>query len=463
MDYLPLFLDLKKQKVLVVGGDDVALRKVNLLLAAGAWVRLVAPEVKPELRELLADPQHEILERCYQDWDCEDVRLVIAATDSDHVNTEVAADAGKRNLFVNVVDGPDSGSAIMPAIIDRSPFVIALSSGGRAPVLARLLRTRLESLIPHGYGRLADVAGRFRDRVKARFQTINERREFWERALTGSAAEAAMAGDMGQARLLLERELDSYQSSKVGEVYLVGGGPGDPDLLTFKALRLMQQADAVLYDRLVSKDVLALCRRDADMVYIGKKRDRHSLPQDEINQLLARLAREGRRVLRLKGGDPFIFGRGGEEIETLAAEGIPFQVVPGITAASGCASYVGIPLTHRDYAQSVRFVTGHLKDGSIDLNWQEMMDERQTLVFYMGLLGLETICSKLIEHGRDSDTPVALIQQGTTMRQKVWSGTLATMAEVIRGEEVKPPTLIIIGGVVQLKEKLGWFQPKLEP
>ena len=463
MNYLPLFLEVKKQRVLVVGGQDIALRKVRLLLSAGAYIRVVAPDICDELKELLQGSEHQLLSQSYTSKHLDDAKLVIAATDDDCVNAQVADDAKARNLFVNVVDGADQGNVIMPAIIDRSPLVIALSSAGKAPVLARMLRTRLEALIPHGYGRLAELAGQFRERVKARFDSLNDRRYFWEKALEGPAAEAALSGDLEKAESLMAEELACHGKQSLGEVYLVGGGPGDPDLLTFKALRLMQQADVVLYDRLVSKEVLELCRRDADRIYVGKRRDRHAMPQEEINQLLAKLAKEGRRVLRLKGGDPFIFGRGGEEIETLSAEQIPFQVVPGITAASGCASYAGIPLTHRDHAQSVRFVTGHLKDGSIDLHWHDMASGNQTLVFYMGLLGLPVICQKLIDHGRSPDTPVALVQKGTTQNQKVWEGTLATMAEIIEGEEVKPPTLIIVGSVVSLRDKLNWFQPEPEP
>ncbi|MTI12345.1 siroheme synthase CysG [Sansalvadorimonas verongulae] len=468
MNYLPLFLELKGQTVLVVGGQDIALRKVRLLLSAGAHICLVAPDICDELQDLLTGKEHWLVQEPYvsshlSEESLPHVKLVIAATDDNQVNELVARDAKARNLFVNVVDGADLGNAIMPAIIDRSPLVVALSSAGKAPVLARILRTRLEALIPHGYGRLAELSGRFRKRVKARFNNLNDRRYFWEKVLAGPAAEAALNGNIDRAESLMSRELDSHNKQTVGEVYLVGGGPGDPDLLTFKALRLMQQADVVLYDRLVSDEVLNLCRRDADRIYVGKRRNRHTVPQGEINRLLAKLAKEGRRVLRLKGGDPFIFGRGGEEIETLMSEGIPFQVVPGITAASGCASYSGIPLTHRDHAQSVRFVTGHLKDGSIDLHWQDMASGNQTLVFYMGLLGLSVICQKLVDHGRDSDTPIALVQQGTMQKQKVWVGTLATMAEKIRNEEVKPPTLIIVGSVVSLRDKLNWFQPEAEP
>ncbi len=457
MDYLPLFLQVRNQNCLVVGGGDIALRKIRLLKASGAIVRVVASEICTDIREFLADGDDQLLNKSFDEQDLEDVCLVIAATDDSVVNQQVAHSAQRRHLFVNVVDDADAGNAVMPAIVDRSPVVVAFSTGGKAPVLARLLRQKLETLLPQGYGRLAALAGECRDLVKAKFSHINDRRYFWEKVLVGPAAEKALTGDLKGARELIELTLQSSSEQKTGEVYLVGGGPGDPDLLTFKALRLMQQSDVVLHDRLVSEDVLALCRRDADYIFVGKKRDRHARPQKEINALLVQLAKEGKRVLRLKGGDPFIFGRGGEEIETLASEGVPFQVVPGITAASGCASYAGIPLTHRDHAQSVRFVTGHLKDGSYALNWNEMLDPGQTLVFYMGLLGLPRICQELIDHGRDAQTPIALIQQGTTRNQKVFTGTLATINKIIESEKVKAPTLIIVGSVVTLHETLNWY------
>lgn len=457
MDYLPLFLQVRNQRCLVVGGGDIALRKIRLLKASGAIVRVVAREICTDIREFLVGVDDQLLDKPFDEQDLADVCLVIAATDDSVVNQQVAISARRRHLFVNVVDDADAGNAVMPAIVDRSPVVVAFSTGGKAPVLARLLRQKLETLLPQGYGRLAALAGECRDMVKAKFSHINDRRYFWEKILVGPAAERALTGDLVGARELIEQTLQNSSEQKTGEVYLVGGGPGDPDLLTFKALRLMQQSDVVLHDRLVSEDVLALCRRDADYIYVGKKRDRHARPQEEINALLVQLAKEGKRVLRLKGGDPFIFGRGGEEIETLASEGIPFQVVPGITAASGCASYAGIPLTHRDHAQSVRFVTGHLKDGSYALNWNEMLDPGQTLVFYMGLLGLPRICQALIDHGRDAQTPIALIQQGTTRNQKVFTGTLATITKIIESEKVKAPTLIIVGSVVTLHETLNWY------
>jgi uroporphyrin-III C-methyltransferase/precorrin-2 dehydrogenase/sirohydrochlorin ferrochelatase len=225
----------------------------------------------------------------------------------------------------------------------------------------------------------------------------------------------------------------------------------------------MQQADVVVYDRLVAAPILEMTRRDARRIYVGKQRNHHAMRQEEINRLLADLAKDGHRVLRLKGGDPFIFGRGGEEIDTLAAEGVPFQVVPGITAAAGCASYTGIPLTHRDYAQSVTFVTGHLKDGSMNLNWQALAQPSQTVVFYMGLAGLPIIVDRLIAHGVSPEMPVALIQQGTTHLQRVYSGTLANIVDLVEADPPEPPTLIIVGEVVKLREKLSWFRPPDEP
>jgi len=325
-------------------------------------------------------------------------------------------------------------------------------------VLARLIRAKIETWIPATYGQLAGLAKIFRAQVKSLFPDVQQRRVFWEDVFQGPVAESAFAGKLGEARRLLEDKINGAAPQALGEVYLVGAGPGDPDLLTFRALRLMQQADVVLYDRLVAPAIVELCRRDAERIYVGKRRADHAVPQEQINQRLIDLAKSGKRVLRLKGGDPFIFGRGGEEIEQLAAHGIPFQVVPGITAASGCSAYAGIPLTHRDHAQSVRFVTGHLKDGSADLPWSELVASSQTLVFYMGLVGLPTICQQLVAHGRAASTPAALIQQGTTENQRVFTGTLANLPDLVARHEVHAPTLVIVGEVVLLREKLAWFE-----
>jgi uroporphyrin-III C-methyltransferase/precorrin-2 dehydrogenase/sirohydrochlorin ferrochelatase len=385
--------------------------------------------------------------------------LIIAATDDRSVNQKIYDLAQARHIPVNVVDSPDQCSFIMPSIIDRSPVQIAVSTGGSSPVLARLLRAKLESFVPAAYGRLATLVDEYRQRVKDRFTDADQRRYFWEAVLQGRVAELLFAGREDEARGALEEAIEDTGDSidSTGEVYLVGAGPGDPDLITFRALRLMQQADVVVYDRLVSPPVLDMVRRDAEMIYAGKKRDKHTLSQESINQLLVRLAKEGKRVLRLKGGDPFIFGRGGEEIETLAEDGIPFQVVPGITAASGCASYAGIPLTHRDYAQSCIFVTGHLKDGTVDLDWESLARPSQTIVFYMGLHSIDELGRQLVAHGMSKETPVALVQQGTTQNQRVFIETLGSLPGLVGREEIKPPTIIIVGEVVSLSNKLKWF------
>ncbi len=458
MDFLPLFHKLKDRLVLVVGGGEVALRKARLLSDAGARLRVVTPEVRDELRQMVEQGAGELQLRGYQASDLQGACLVIAATDDEPLNARISEDCKGLGIPVNVVDGPALCSVIFPAIVDRSPLIVAVTSGGDAPVLARLIRAKIETWIPATYGQLAGLAKKFRAQVKGLFPDVQQRRVFWEDVFQGPIAESVFAGKLAEGERLLQDKVNGAVPRALGEVYLVGAGPGDPDLLTFRALRLMQQADVVLYDRLVAPAIIELCRRDAERLYVGKRRAEHAVPQEEINRLLVKLAKEGKRVLRLKGGDPFIFGRGGEEIEELAAEGIPFQVVPGITAASGCAAYAGIPLTHRDHAQSVRFVTGHRKDGSFDLNWADLVSSSQTLVFYMGLTGLADICQQLIEHGRAASTPAALIQQGTTQQQRVYSGTLSNLAELVAEHEVRAPTLVIVGEVVSLREKLAWFE-----
>jgi len=350
----------------------------------------------------------------------------------------------------------------MPSIVDRSPIVLAISTGGSSPVLARMIRSRLEALIPASYGRLAALAKKYRATVKAKFSNVELRRKFWEKTLEGKVSELVFSGRDNEAEQILQAAIESSYEAELdekGEVYLVGAGPGDPDLLTFRALRLMQRADVVLYDRLVSDEIVAMVRRDAEKIYVGKEKANHAVPQGDINNLLVRLAKQGKRVLRLKGGDPFIFGRGGEEIKDLFHQGISFQVVPGVTAAAGCAAYAGIPLTHREFSQSVSFVTGHLKDGSFDLNWGMLSQPRQTVVIYMGLTGLEIISEKLIEHGVSPDMPAALVQQGTTRNQRVITATLSTLHDKVRAEKVVAPTLVIIGEVVTLQDQLKWFDP----
>ncbi|HEY0635051.1 MAG TPA: siroheme synthase CysG [Gammaproteobacteria bacterium] len=458
MEFLPVFMNLRGRQALVVGGGEVAERKAGLLREAGAVVMLVSPELVPALQKEVAAGTMRHRNKRFEPADLDGMVLVIAATDDEAVNRQISELAQARNLPVNVVDNPELCSFIMPSIIDRSPVQIAVSTGGASPVLARLLRAKLEAAIPSAYGRLAAMVASFRDQVKARFTDTNARRNFWEGVLQGRIAEMVFAGKDEEARKAIEKAIAEGNTGPVGEVYLIGGGPGDPDLLTFRALRLMQQADVIVHDRLISKEVLDLCRRDAERIYVGKERDNHAVPQDQINQLLVDLAKQGKRVCRLKGGDPFVFGRGGEEIETLTQNGVNFQVVPGITAALGTSSYAGIPLTHRDYSQAVVFVTGHLKDGTMNLNWKGLAQPNQTIVFYMGLKGLPVICEQLMAHGLPADLPIALVQQATTPRQRVFTGTLGTMVERIKGEEIKAPTLIIVGNVVKLHDKLNWFR-----
>jgi uroporphyrin-III C-methyltransferase/precorrin-2 dehydrogenase/sirohydrochlorin ferrochelatase len=457
MNYLPIFADVRNKLCLVVGGGEVAKRKAGVLLEAGAKVRVVAPQIETELsKQQLVDAIVARFEAQHLDG----VTLVIAATNDRSVNRQVSELARARNIPVNVVDDPELCSFIMPAILDRAPLMVAFSSGGASPVLTRMMRGKLETMIPQNYSRLAAFAERFREQVKQRVTNPAKRRIFWENALEGVVAEKVLSGDESSAEMMMQQMLKDEDNIQRVEVYLVGAGPGDPDLLTFRALRLMQKADVVVYDNLVSKPILEMARRDAERIYVGKKRDDHTLPQEEINELLVRLAKEGKRVLRLKGGDPFIFGRGGEEIETLAAEGIPFQVVPGITAASGVSAYAGIPLTHRDHAQSCIFVTGHLKDGSMNLDWDALARPKQTIVVYMGLHGLATLCKELVAHGLPGTTPAAIVQQGTTKNQRVITGTLATLPGIAEVEQLHAPTLIIVGGVVTLRKKLAWFNPE---
>ncbi|MEI7842157.1 MAG: siroheme synthase CysG [Gallionellaceae bacterium] len=457
MDYLPIFAKVNGRVCLVVGGGDVAKRKSGVLLEAGANVRLVAPEIDPALMD---KPGITPIVARFEPKYLDDVMLVIAATNDREVNKQISALAQARNIPVNVVDDPELCSFIMPAIMDRSPLMVAFSSGGASPVLTRMMRGKLETVIPQNYSRLAAFAEKFRELVKQKVTNPEKRRIFWEGVLGGVVAEKVLTGDESGGEAMLHHLLANENNITQGEVYLVGAGPGDPDLLTFRALRLMQQADVVVYDNLVSKPIVDMTRRDADRIFVGKKRNDHTLRQEEINELLVRLAKEGKRVLRLKGGDPFIFGRGGEEIETLAAEGIPFQVVPGITAASGVSSYAGIPLTHRDYAQACIFVTGHLKDGTMNLDWPALARPKQTVVVYMGLHGLDKLCAELIKHGMPEDKPIAIVQQGTTQNQRVFTGTLATLPGIAEREQPQAPTLIIVGDVVTLRDKLDWFKPQ---
>ncbi|HAU4930919.1 siroheme synthase [Aeromonas hydrophila] len=455
MDYLPIFCRLDNKPVLLVGGGEVAERKARLLLDAGAQLTVVAPELDPELAELAANGSLEWLAGEFAPAQLTGKWLVVAATDRREVNALVYQSANQARIFANVVDDPKRSSFIMPSIIDRSPLMVAISSGGKAPVLARLLREKLEALLPQHLGAVAAFAGSLRERVKTRFASMGERRRFWERLLGADRLGQALArGDSASANQLAD-SLFADESQTAGEVVLVGAGPGDPGLLTLHALRQMQQADVVVYDRLVSDEVMALVRRDAKRIFVGKQAGNHCVPQEGINQLLLDEAKKGQRVVRLKGGDPFIFGRGGEELETLVGSGIGFQVVPGITAASGCAAYAGIPLTHRDHAQSVRFVTAHGKGGAQDLDWPLLAKDKQTLVFYMGLSSCAVIREQLMANGKGGATPVALIERGTQPSQRVIRGTLDQLPELAVG--VESPALIMVGSVVTLADQLAWF------
>ena len=458
MEHLPIFINLKQKPVLVVGGGDIALRKINLLIKAQASVNCLSPLFCDGIASLSADKSVNLIQKSFEPDDIKNYSIIIASTDDSLVNSSISELAKKANIPVNVVDSPELSSFIMPSIVDRSPVIIAVSSAGKAPVLARIIRAKLETVIPSAYGLLAEIAGEYRQKVKNRFSNIKDRRAFWESAFSGVIAEKVFSGRINEARGDIEEQLENSVEIDLGEVYLVGGGPGDPDLLTFKALRLIQQADVVLYDRLVSKGVMELVRRDSELIYVGKKGGSdESTRQEDINEQLVKLAKSGKRVCRLKGGDPFIFGRGGEEIESLSEHGIPFQVVPGITAASGCSSYAGIPLTHRDYSQSCRFVTAHLKNGTTNLPWEEFIIDQQTIVFYMALSGANYICQKLMEHGMDKNMPIAIIEKGTMPEQKVYISSLTKLPDLLAKENIHAPTLMIVGEVVKLNEKLNWY------
>lgn len=456
MDIFPISLKLQQQRCLIVGGGRIALRKATLLAKAGAIIDVVAPAIEDQLLQLIKTTGGEpFIEAFAEKFLSTPYRLVIAATNDAEVNKTVFEQCEARNLLVNSVDDIPHCRFMVPAIIDRSPLIVSVASNGTSPVLSRQIRTQLETSIPHGMGKLAEFSGKWRNQVKEKISNPDERRIFWENLYASPLKEQVFNDNLDVADSMLEQALQEWKAPK-GEVYLVGAGPGDPELITLKALRLMQQADVVIYDRLVSAPILELCRRDATKIYVGKARSNHSVPQEGINALLVDYAKKGKRVCRLKGGDPFIFGRGGEEIQELFQAGVPFQVVPGITAASGCSAYAGIPLTHRDYAQSVRFLTGHLKEGSPELPWNELVYENQTLVLYMGLVGLERICEQLIAHGQRPDMPVALISKGTTPEQKVVVGSLADIASKVTEHQIHAPTLTIIGEVVRLREQLQW-------
>ncbi|KEZ78835.1 siroheme synthase CysG [Salinisphaera hydrothermalis] len=460
----PVALRLAGRRVVVAGGGRIASRRVARLLAAGARVAVIAPRLDPALSERAACGAIEWQQRAVKDSDARDAALCFAATDDADVNARFAAAARARGIPVQRADDAKASDFLVPALVERGPLQVSVSSDAAAPSLTRRLRARLETLVPHAYGDLASLAGEFRAQVKTCVPRA-ERAGFWNAVFEGPIAEQVFAGRIDAARRELQAtlaEADPMKRATRGEVYLVGSGPGDPDLLTFRALRLMQRADVVLYDSLLPASILELVSPEAERIHVGKRASKHTLPQDEINALMVKLAQAGRRVLRLKGGDPFVFGRGGEEISELADAGIPFQIVPGITSANGCAAYAGIPLTHRDYAQSVTFVTGHLKEGELNLSWAELAQRGQTVVFFMGRRNLDTICARLIEHGLPADWPAAMVIDGTTARQRLIPATLTDLPPLVAAERSTGAALLIVGEVVRLHERLGWFHPTAE-
>jgi uroporphyrin-III C-methyltransferase/precorrin-2 dehydrogenase/sirohydrochlorin ferrochelatase len=459
--YFAAFLDLKGKPGVVVGGGEVAAAKTETLLRSGVRVTVISPELCARLSELtvLGAVRHEA--KRFQPGDLVGAEVVIAATDDPAVNEAVSRAAKALRIPVNAADNAALSTFIMPAVVDRAPLQIAISTGGASPVLARKLRALIEAAVPAAFGRLAAFAARFRAASRERHPEARERRRFWERVMGGPIAERVLSGREAEAVAAIRDELSGHPSGAAtpGMVYLVGGGPGNPDLLTLRALHVMQGADVLLYDNLVSPAIVDLARREAERIFVGKEADNHALKQDEINALMVRLAKAGKRVVRLKGGDPFIFGRGGEEIETLAQSGVAFEIVPGVTAAAGAAAYAGIPLTHRDHAHSCVFVTGHLKEGEPELDWEALATPRQTIVIYMGVKGLPRICERLIAHGLSRDLPAAIVQRATLGQQRVLVGTLATLPEAAAREQFRPPALVIVGEVVRLRDRLAWFAP----
>jgi len=454
-DWLPLFHRFKDEQFIIFGGGKVADRKARTLIRFNKKVRIISPDLTPALQELVDSGKVEYLSQPASVDHIVPRALVVAATDHKAVNAEIASWAKAAGCQANITDSPDLSNFIFPAIIDRSPVLVAISSSSTTPALTRYLRNMIDAALPRRLNELTAFIAKLRVDVRQRVADTKQRQSFWRKLMSGPVPDLVLTGKEAEAQLVADKALADNEG-KQGQVFLIGAGPGDPELLTLKAVRLIQQADVVLYDRLVSDEIMAFCHPDAERVYVGKARADHAVPQEGINQLLVKYAKQGSTVLRLKGGDPFIFGRGGEELEELAQSGVPFQIVPGITAASGCASYSGIPLTHRDYAQSVRFVTGHVKDGSADLPWNELVHDHQTLVVYMGLSGIASICSGLIDHGMAADTPIALVEKGTLPEQKVHISTLADMPAYVSGNSISAPTLTIVGQVVSLHEKLNW-------
>ena len=454
MDSFPAFLRLDARPVLLVGAGAVAARKARLLLAAGAALTIVAPRAGEGIEALAAAGRVRLLRRRFRPDDVGGHWLVVHATNSQAVGRAVKAAADAARVFCNSVDDVDSCSYITPAIVDRGALVVAISSGGKAPVLARQLRSRIEALLPARLGELVALAGRWRRRVAATLTSMRDRLHFWERFFDGRVQQRldALGADAAErfTAELLDAAAQSDDTDGAGMAWLVGAGPGDPDLLTLKALRAMQQADVILHDRLVSDAVLELARRDAERLSVGKTPGCTANTQEQTNALLVQLVAAGKRVCRLKGGDPFIFGRGGEEADALRAAGLPFEVVPGITAAAGCAAAAGIPLTHRDAAQSVVLLTGHGKHSIDTLDWPSLARDRQTLAVYMGVRRFTELMQNLTRHGRSAETPIAIIERGTTPEQRVIRGTLGQLPMLAEAHRVRSPAMLLIGEVTRI-------------
>ena len=458
MALYPLFADLSDRQVVVVGGGVVAARKVERLLVAGARVRVVAPLLGAELERRRAHGEIEFVADTFRAEHLVGVLLVIAATDDAAVNQAVATAASERSVLANIVDDPVLSSFQVPAVIDRGPVQIAISSGGSAPVLARLLRARIETLIDPTIAKLAKLLQDCRGRIRALLPEVNQRRRWYERALDTRLRTPDADDEQLAAKALLADAGDFARgTTRRGRVTLVGAGSGDPDLLTLGGLRALQSADVILHDRLVGAAVIDLARRDAERIEVGKCAGGESVSQDAIHALMLEHARAGKHVVRLKGGDPFVFGRGGEELQFLRAHGVDYSVLPGITAALACAAYAGIPLTHRDHAQSVRFLTAHCADSIDTLEWVSLSAGRQTLAIYMGVSGLARVSEQLRAFGRDPATPVAIIENGTRPEQRVLLGTLENVVGLAKAERVQSPALLIVGEVTALARDLHWF------
>lgn len=462
MDHLPVFLDVKGKKIIVDGGGTIAARRVERALDSGAVVHVFAENLSEEFRPYNNNPALTHFDRPPTQSDFVGATIAYGTTEIPDRDEALYNMANDMHVLVNVADNIPYCDFITPSIIDRSPIVIAISSGGYAPIIARILRARIEAILPASYGRLAAWVGSMREKVMTKIADSTARRRFWEHTVDGSVADYFLAGNPDEATKRFEETLEiaakGQEIKPIGEVFLVGAGPGDPDLLTFRALHLMQRADVVLYDRLIGREIMNLVRRDAERIYVGKKAKDHTMQQEDISTLMVELAQKGKKVLRLKGGDPFIFGRGGEELEVLSAADIPFQIVPGITAASGCASYAGIPLTHRDHAQSCVFVTAHGKDGVLSLDWDMLAKPSQTVAVYMGLGTLDILMNGFINKGVPKDTPVAVIDNGTRPDQQVVIGALDTIFERTNAANLTGPSLVIVGTVVSLGEKLCWYK-----